>query len=125
MLTTENLNKQCKNAGFSLQQAELDSLRVYLEMLLKWNKSMNLIGPATWREIVDTLFLDSFHLAGVLDKLPLPEKPEIWDFGAGAGLPGVPLRMIWKNGQYTMVEVREKRALFLQNVLSTCKLGAT
>ena len=46
---------------------------------------------------------------------------EAWDLGAGAGLPGIPLRILWNQGNYTLVEAREKRSLFLNMVCT--KLG--
>lgn len=115
----------CRAHGFELQDQSLRGLDVYLELLLKWNKAMNLVGHAGREEILEDLILDSFHLAAFLEGLPLPEGPECWDFGAGAGLPGVPLRLLWQPGNYWMVEAREKRALFLQNVLAACSLPGT
>lgn len=118
----------CRSHGFDfLERAEpaLRGLDVYLELLLKWNKAMNLVGHAGREEILEDLVLDSFHLAAFLESLPLPDAPECWDFGAGAGLPGVPLRLLWQAGDYWLVEAREKRALFLQNVLAACPLPGT
>lgn len=119
------LKERCKRNGFELGDDALAGLNAYLELLLKWNKVMNLVGPQTWTELLDTLVLDSFYLAGFLDSLELPESPLAWDFGAGAGLPGIPLRMLWTRGDYHLVEAREKRALFLQTVLAACKLERT
>lgn len=109
----------------AVRDAALDPLIIYLEMLCRWNAVMNLSGARRWREALCLLAADSFHLAAFLDTLPLPEQPECWDLGAGAGLPGVPLRLVWSRGQYHMVEVREKRALFLANVLDRLALPRT
>ena len=59
------------------------------------------------------------------EELPLPEQPLTWDLGSGAGLPGIPLRMVWTRGGYYMVEVREKRALFLSSALARLQLPST
>ena len=111
--------------GAEVPQAALEPLAEYLEMLCQWNKAMNLVGPHTWQDILGRLAVDSFHLAAFLDKLDLPEAPLCWDLGAGAGLPGIPLRMVWTHGAYYMVEVREKRALFISSVLSRLQLPST
>ena len=111
--------------GAEVPQAALEPLAEYLEMLCQWNKAMNLVGPHTWQDILGRLAVDSFHLAAFLDKLDLPEAPLCWDLGAGAGLPGIPLRMVWTRGAYYMVEVREKRALFISSVLSRLQLPST
>lgn len=96
----------------------LQSLAGYLELLMQWNRVMNLVGPTTWQEIFRTLVVDSIHLAAFLKEIVPQEAPHCWDLGAGAGLPGVVLRMIWQKGEYHLVEAREKRALFLSVVLA-------
>lgn len=94
----------------------------YLGLLVKWNKAMNLVGPGNWQQIFDSLVVDSFYLASFVAALALPKEPRCLDLGAGAGLPGLPLRILWKQGSYTLVEAREKRALFLRTVLAACAL---
>ncbi len=129
-----DLYNNCLAAGFAPQTLGLetlppalpDQLETYLALLLKWNKAMNLVGFNDAQRIFEQLVLDSFHLAVFLKELEA-EAPgsvfaECWDLGAGAGLPGIPLRMLWQNGQYTLVELREKRALFLRSVLAACPL---
>ncbi|MDD4702271.1 MAG: 16S rRNA (guanine(527)-N(7))-methyltransferase RsmG [Desulfovibrio sp.] len=111
--------------GADVPQEAIEPLGVYLEMLCQWNKAMNLVGPHSWQDILGRLVADSFFLASFLDNLPMPDAPLTWDLGAGAGLPGIPLRMLWRKGAYYMVEVREKRALFLSNVLSQLGLPST
>ena len=86
--------------GAEVPQAALEPLAEYLEMLCQWNKAMNLVGPHTWQDIFGRLAVDSFHLADFLNKLDLPEAPLCWDLGAGAGLPGIPLRMVWRRGAH-------------------------
>jgi 16S rRNA (guanine527-N7)-methyltransferase len=99
----------------------IEGLAVYLELLVRWNAAFNLVSPGGWREIFTGLAADSFYLANFLSRLPLPVAPQTWDFGAGAGLPGIPLRLIWTRGEYRMVERREKRAIFLSTVLALLK----
>lgn len=127
--TPEQLSQRSADNGFSLNEVQAFQLSGYINLLLKWNKVMNLVGPQGWEEVFDSLILDSFHLARFIARLQTSSRLEhnikTWDFGAGAGLPGIPLRILWQNGLYTMVEAREKRALFLRTVLAQCKLPAT
>lgn len=111
--------------GFFPDETALKALTTYLELVLKWNKVMNLIGPYPWEDALRTLMMDSLHLAGFLDSLDLPSSPCCWDFGAGAGLPGIPLRIVWQKGEYHLVEVREKRALFMQQTVARLGLPNT
>lgn len=102
------------------------ALSIYVDQLLAWNRVLNLSGFETRERIFQELVADSFHLADFLDALfPEATDPRTVDLGAGAGLPGIPLRLLWHAGHYTMVEAREKRALFLSNVLSRLKLPDT
>jgi 16S rRNA (guanine527-N7)-methyltransferase len=94
-------------------------------MLGKWRRVVNLVGPEDWRDILEKLVVDSFHLASFLDGLPLPPDAACLDLGAGAGLPGLPLRMIRKDGRHVLVEAREKRAMFLRAFLAANPLPGT
>lgn len=105
----------------------------YLDMLAAWNRAINLTGGRDAADILQRLIPDSFHLAAFLGSAPLaqaveaagPAGPRVWDLGAGAGLPGIPLRMAWDRGEYTLVEARQKRALFLANALAALDLART
>lgn len=114
------------HAGFTLPEDALPSLAGYLELLMQWNRVMNLVGTRTAEDTFRTLVVDSLHLSRFLsEEAELPEAPVCWDLGSGAGLPGLPLRMIWQKGEYWMVESREKRAFFLSTVLARHPLPRT
>jgi len=116
------LAKRLEQSGFFFSDKCLANLSTYLYQLMKWNKAMNLVGTNSWEKTLDTLVLDSFHLADFLRSIDLATNPTTFDLGAGAGLPGIPLRMVWPNGSYTLVEVREKRALFMKTALASLNL---
>ncbi len=122
------IGKLCADAGFTLGTEQASQLATYLDLLMRWNRMMNLVGARHWRDALEDLVLDSFHLAAFLREnvLPgLPPAPETWDLGSGAGLPGIPLRMVWQDGNYRMVESRDKRTIFLSTVLARCPLPGT
>ena len=122
---TQQLALAAGPLGFSLSQGQLEQLACYMQLLVRWNRSMNLVGPGTWQQVFSTLVVDSLHLAAFMPRLGLPPQPVCWDLGAGAGLPGIPLRALWQEGEYVLVEAREKRALFLATVLGACELPQT
>lgn len=95
-------------------------LAQYISLLLKWNKALNLTGCHTARVFMAELAQDSFQLAKLLENFPAIK--ETWDLGAGAGIPGIPLRIFWKAGNYTMVERNQKRCAFLANALGQLNL---
>ena len=124
-LSAAELAPRLAKLGMDLPSPALDGLVVYLGELMKWNKVMNLVGATDWGEALENLIADSFLLADFLRGLGLPASPCCWDLGAGAGLPGIPLRLVWTDGDYTLVDSREKRVLFLRTVLARCPLPRT
>ena len=97
--------------------------------LMRWNKRMNLVGARTWREAARDLLADSLELAVFLRTLQkeglMPAAPVVWDLGAGAGLPGIPLRLFWPAGDYHLVEARQKRSIFLADMCARLELPRT
>lgn len=119
------LKQHCLDVGFSLSDYEIETLAGYLQLLTQWNTVTNLVSPKTWQAIFTTLIVDSFYLATFIPSLKLSSTFICYDFGAGAGLPGIPLRIMWQEGHYWLIESREKRALFLKNFLARYPLPQT
>ena len=116
--------------GRTLSDPEAKGLAAYLGLLETWNRKMNLVGPSHWQEMLTELVADSWHLADLLADLAkcgpgLPPAPVTFDFGAGAGIPGVPLRLFWDAGQYLLIEPRAKRTGFLRQCLAEMRLPGT
>lgn len=110
--------------GRALTDEQAGLLAAYLGLLVKWNSRMNLVGPSAWPEILETLVQDSWHLADLLQSID-PQPAETLDLGAGAGLPGIPLRVFWTSGDYWLVEPRQKRALFMEQAAAHMRLPRT
>ncbi len=124
-VSRKELTRLCEEAGFAPSHKELDHLAQYMELLLQWNRSMNLVGTRTWQDTFTTLVVDSLHVHKFLQGLDIPENPVSWDLGAGAGLPGIPLRILWQEGDYTLVDAREKRTIFMGMALAKCPQART
>lgn len=123
--TPQNVTKALERLGRSATAGQAELLALYLGLLEKWNRKMNLVGPDRWADMLEILVVDSLYLAEFIAGLPLEEKPLCLDLGAGAGLPGIPLRMFWHEGEYWLVEVRQKRAGFMRTALTHLKLDGT
>ena len=133
--TPEAVMRLCADQGFSVSERQAQQLAEYLELLMKWNRVMNLVGANSWETCLESLVSDSLHLTRYLENQTgmaqcccansEGDDAQIWDLGAGAGLPGIPLRMFWQRGEYWLVEAREKRSLFLATVLARLVLPRT
>ena len=85
---------------------------LYLDLLLLWNRAQNLTGFESPPEVVRGLFEDSLLFLPLLPDRPL----RVVDIGAGAGIPGMPLRIIDEGIKVTLIESKRKRVSFLKTV---------
>jgi 16S rRNA (guanine527-N7)-methyltransferase len=111
--------------GRELAAPQAAALAAYLTALVQWKDSVNLVSARDWRDALANLVADSWHLADFLAGLPLSEAPRCLDLGAGAGLPGLPLRVFWTPGRYLLVEPRRKRVAFMRTALGRMALART
>lgn len=92
---------------------ELEGFSRYLGLLLQWNRAHRLTGYKHPAEIAEKLFLDSLLF---LRWLP-PGRPRVLDLGAGAGIPGLPLKIVEPAIRLTLLEARRRRVSFLSAVV--------
>lgn len=96
-------------AGRPALNQEVERFGRYLRLLLLWNRTHRLTALGSAAAIVRGLFQDSLLFLPRLPARPLA----LVDIGAGAGIPGVPLRIVDPGISLTMVESRRKRVSFL------------
>jgi len=88
------------------------------ELLLKWQKAINLIGPGTVPERWTRHYLDSAQLR------PLAPAGRWLDLGSGAGFPGMVLAILGA-GELHLVESDQRKCLFLREAARITGAGAT
>jgi 16S rRNA (guanine527-N7)-methyltransferase len=104
--------------GLGVTQRQIDQLAAYVAELRAWNERVNLTAITGEREIVTRHFLDSLRLA-----LSWGDPPaSLIDIGAGAGFPGVPLKILRPQMRLTLVESVGKKAAFLKHLSLTLGL---
>ena len=103
--------------GITLEPAVQQRLMAYLELMLKWNRRMNLTGHQTLEKMIP------YHLLDSLSVLPYLKGSRICDVGTGAGLPGIPLAIADPTREYILVDSRLKRIQFLRTVCRELKLS--
>ena len=105
--------------GHPLSPLQLDQFDVYTAELRRWNERINLTAIADEPSIVTRHFLDSLRCADSWGRAPR----SLVDIGAGAGFPGLPLKILRPELQLTLVESIAKKAAFLRHMVET--LGLT
>ena len=100
-------------------QAVLDSLYIYYEMLYETSKVMNLTTIVELEEAYIKHFYDSLLMSKVVD---LTKELTLADIGTGAGFPGLVLKIVYPNLKVTLIEPIGKRCKFLQSVIDRLEL---
>ncbi len=85
-----------------------DKLRQYIDLLIKWNKAINLVSSNSIKDIERRHILDSIQLLNYIEKKDI----SVLDLGSGAGLPGVVLSICGIK-KMVLVESDERKAAFL------------
>lgn len=95
--------------GRAATLVERNAFGRYADLLIHWNRTHHLTALKTRAEIGRGLFLDSLLFRAFLPQGPL----RVLDIGAGAGIPGVPLRMVEPGLSLTLIESKRKPVSFL------------
>ncbi len=123
---TAQLDRACLRAGSAeLGLALMDEAVVGLEeygMLLRvWNQRMNLVSKASLAHFETRHVLDSLTLVAAVDA---PISGPVIDVGSGAGLPGLPLKIVFPEIDLTLVEATAKKARFLEKAIEQLRLDS-
>lgn len=92
----------------------------YMNLLVEWNKKINLTAITEEKDIILKHFVDSLTVLKYIK-----ENKSIVDVGTGAGFPGIPLAIMNDSLKITLVDSLNKRINFLNEVCSKIKLKNT
>ena len=97
----------------------------YYEMLIEKNKVMNLTAITEKDEVIEKHFVDSIAVIPYLRKMGILDNNNlnIIDLGTGAGFPGIPLKIMLPELQFTLLDSLNKRILFLNDVIQELGLN--
>lgn len=103
--------------GIEISQENAKQFYKYMKLLLEWNEKMNLTAITDPEEIILKHFVDSLTIMPYLSN-----ANTILDVGTGAGFPGLPLKILEDNKEFTLLDSLNKRITFLQTVISELEL---
>ncbi|MHA1544403.1 MAG: 16S rRNA (guanine(527)-N(7))-methyltransferase RsmG [Alphaproteobacteria bacterium] len=118
MTTPEEFQKAA-----NVSRETLDKFQIYHDLLLTWQKTINLIGPGTEKDIWGRHFLDSAQILGLVNEAGLKKKRSWLDIGAGAGFPGLVLSLLGEDKVF-LAEPNPKKCAFLRAVCRATGAGA-
>lgn len=114
------LEDGCQAFGVTLTAKQIEQFGKYYELLVEWNKVMNLTGITEFDEVMQKHFVDSVAAAKYVE---MEKVNSLIDVGTGAGFPGIPLKIIYPHLQVTLLDSLNKRIKFLEEVVDN--LGLT
>jgi 16S rRNA (guanine527-N7)-methyltransferase len=107
-----------RQLNIELTAQQWEQFERYRQELLDWNERINLTAIKDPEEVLIKHFLDSLSLLMAYDR----PQTRLLDIGAGAGFPGLPLKIVRPAWQVVLLEATGKKVTFLQHVIETLQL---
>ncbi|PKB83945.1 MAG: 16S rRNA (guanine(527)-N(7))-methyltransferase RsmG [SAR202 cluster bacterium Io17-Chloro-G9] len=106
--------------GIVLSDAQLDQFETYYHQLVQWNQRANLTNITEYAEVQTKHFLDSLTAHAAVGGIEPTWR--VLDVGAGAGLPGLPLKIAFPDLELVLVESVRKKTGFLEQLQLELKI---
>ena len=113
----EKLQQNAEKINISIKEDKVIKFKKYMDLLLKWNKKINLTSITDEDDIILKHFIDSLTIEKYVDP-----KQSVIDIGTGAGFPGIPLKIMNDNVEVTLMDSLNKRINFLNEVIKKLDL---
>jgi 16S rRNA (guanine527-N7)-methyltransferase len=108
-----------RELGLSIEETQAEHFIRYLAHLIEWNKTINLTTITNPKEIIIKHFVDSLT---ALISTSFPQNCVVLDVGAGAGFPGIPLKIVRPDIRLILLEPIQKKCAFINSVIGLLKL---
>ena len=112
----ERLAAGARKLGLELTPQQLEQFQVYYQELIDWNRRLNLTAITDYEEVQVKHFLDSLTVVPALRQPPSKDMRLI-DVGTGAGIPGIPLKILLPDIQLVLLDATKKKASFLEHIV--------
>ncbi len=118
MSVVDAINRGAGALHLELTPQQRQFLQDYLGLLAKWNATYNLSAVRSIEQMVGAHILDSLALHSYI----APTGNRILDVGSGAGLPGIPLAILFPGNEFVLLDSNGKKTRFLTQVKIDLKL---
>ncbi|MEY8394558.1 16S rRNA (guanine(527)-N(7))-methyltransferase RsmG [Lachnospiraceae bacterium 45-P1] len=115
------LDRGCEGIPLTLSRVQKEQFFEYYELLVQWNRVMNLTTITEVSDVITKHFVDSLLLIRVISGDEISSY-HCMDVGTGAGFPGIPLKIAFPELQITLLDSLNKRVGFLNEVIQRLEL---
>jgi len=112
------LKEWCNSRDIKISDNQLQKFEIYKKNLLDWNQRMNLTAITDDEGVWQKHFADSLTLLSFLPEGTI----NLVDVGSGAGLPGLPLKIMRPDISITLLDSLRKRIFFLEDTVKLLEL---
>jgi 16S rRNA (guanine527-N7)-methyltransferase len=119
MLDRDTVRKLVAPFDISISEETVDYVLLYLDLLLRWNRRINLTAIEVPEQCVTRHFGESFLISKAV-----PLKGRLLDVGSGAGFPGLAAKLIAPNLGVVLLEPISKKRAFLKEVSRACGMSS-
>jgi 16S rRNA (guanine527-N7)-methyltransferase len=123
MSIMEKLIAGAKKLGLQLSPSQLEQFNTYYQELVEWNKRVNLTAITDYEKVQIKHFLDSLTVILAWQPPPSGATPHLIDVGTGAGIPGIPIKILFPNTELVLLDSTTKKATFLNHLKQKLGLG--
>lgn len=113
------LQDKLEMLSVEVDRKKIDQFNQFYDLIVEWNKVMNLTAITDYKDVVEKHFLDSLSIERILK---LDDIKAVMDVGTGAGFPGMPLKIIYPDLKITLLDSLNKRVRFLNEVIRQLEL---
>jgi len=118
LLQVERLIAGAARLGLRLSPRQVEQFQLYYQELVEWNKRVNLTAIVDYEGVQVKHFLDSLSVTLALEEGKMVGGRDfcLLDVGAGAGLPGLPLKILYPGLDLVLLDSTAKKTAFLRHL---------
>ena len=118
-MSNRRFDQELETLGIRLTDVQKRQFDRYYELLIEWNRVMNLTGITEYDEVNLKHFTDSLTIVRIKS---MEDVSTLIDVGTGAGFPGIPVKIAFPHIKVTLLDSLNKRIKFLNQVVEELDL---
>ena len=121
----DKLVEGARQLALPLTEHQLEQFQTYYEQLVDWNQRVNLTAITDYEEVQVRHFVDSLTIVLALEGPAWVNGSALLDIGTGAGMPGIPLKIVHPEARLVLLDSVAKKTAFLRHIVKELGLAKT